>query len=117
MGLIERKFSYLTLQTIFLICSGLLFLYIGIPSLYKRISWCDGYALGDWLINYEDGGFKRRGFSGSMFIFLSKVTGIYIGKLVFVFISVLYILFITQCILFLRKIKIDFSLILILFIE
>lgn len=116
MGLIERKFSYLTLQTIFLICSGLLFLYIGIPSLYKRISWCDGYALGDWLINYEDGGFKRRGFSGSMFIFLSKVTGIYIGKLVFVFISVLYILFITQCILFLRKIKIDFSLILILFI-
>jgi hypothetical protein len=116
MGLIERKFSYLSLQTIFLICSGLLFLYIGIPSLYKRISWCDGYALGDWLINYEDGGFKRRGFSGSMFIFLSKVTGIYIGKLVFVFISVLYILFITQCILFLRKIKIDFSLILILFI-
>jgi hypothetical protein len=28
----------------------------------------DGYILADWLINYEDGGFKRRGLSGSFFL-------------------------------------------------
>uniref|UniRef100_A0AAU6WPZ0 Uncharacterized protein n=1 Tax=Chryseobacterium endophyticum TaxID=1854762 RepID=A0AAU6WPZ0_9FLAO len=27
----------------------------------------DGYILADWLINYQDGGFKRRGLSGSFF--------------------------------------------------
>lgn len=116
MRLIERKFSNITLQTIILTCFALLFLYIGIPSLYKRISWCDGYALGDWLINYEDGGFKRRGLSGSLFIFISKVTGIYIGKLVFMFITALYLLFVFQCVLFLRNIKLDFSLVLLLLI-
>ena len=65
-------------------------MYIGFPSLYKRIAWWDGYAIRNWMINYEDGGFKRRGFSGSMIIFLSDLTGIYFGKIVFSTIAIFY---------------------------
>lgn len=43
----------------------------------------DGYILGDWLINYQDGGFKRRGLSGSFFFFLQDVTGLNLHILVF----------------------------------
>ncbi|MEG2333179.1 hypothetical protein, partial [Chryseobacterium sp.] len=34
----------------------------------------DGYILGDWLINYQDGGFKRRGLSGSFFFLIQDFT-------------------------------------------
>lgn len=43
----------------------------------------DGYILGDWLINYQDGGFKRRGLSGSFFFLLQDVSGIKLNILVF----------------------------------
>ena len=43
----------------------------------------DGYVLGDWLINYQDGGFKRRGLSGSFFFFLQDITGFQLNILVF----------------------------------
>ena len=116
MNLPQIKLSFLQLQTIILVLIGILFLLLGLPSLYKRISWCDGYALGDWIINYEDGGFKRRGLSGSFFILTSEITGIYIGKLVFTFITALYVLFVVQCVLFFRKIKLDFSLVVLILI-
>jgi len=45
----------------------------------------DGYILGDWLINYQDGGFKRRGLSGSFFFFLQDLTGIKLNLLVYFF--------------------------------
>jgi len=62
-------------------------------ALKFRIDTSDGYALADWLINFEDGGFKRRGLGGSSFLFLSKITSIYVGNLVYYFIIVLYFLF------------------------
>ena len=43
----------------------------------------DGYILGDWLVNYEDGGFKRRGLSGTFFFFLQDVTGLDLHFLVY----------------------------------
>ncbi|WP_299181164.1 hypothetical protein [uncultured Chryseobacterium sp.] len=43
----------------------------------------DGYILADWLINYEDGGFKRRGLSGSFFFLLQDLTGISLNYLVY----------------------------------
>ena len=43
----------------------------------------DGYVLGDWLINYQDGGFKRRGLSGSFFFFLQDITGFKLNSLVY----------------------------------
>ena len=112
MNFLQNRLSYIQCQTILLVLIGIFFLWLGLPSLYKRISWCDGYALGDWLINYEDGGFKRRGLSGSFFIFLSRISGVYIGKLVFLFISTLYLLFVVLFITYFRRIKFDFWLIL-----
>lgn len=45
----------------------------------------EGYILGDWLINYQDGGFKRRGLSGSFFFLLQDITGIPLHILVYTF--------------------------------
>nr|WP_314492780.1 hypothetical protein [uncultured Chryseobacterium sp.] len=45
----------------------------------------DGYILGDWLINYQDGGFKRRGLSGSFFFLLQDITGVQLNLLVYLF--------------------------------
>lgn len=45
----------------------------------------DGYILADWLINYQDGGFKRRGLSGSFFFILQDLTGIGLNYLVYFF--------------------------------
>lgn len=41
------------------------------------------YIMGDWLINYQDGGFKRRGLSGSFFFLLQDLTDIPLKYLVF----------------------------------
>jgi hypothetical protein len=77
--------------------------YCTILLFWYRISWCDGYALGDWLINYEDGGFKRRGLSGSFFLWTSRMTGLYVGKLIFMFILFWYISFFGLLLYHLRK--------------
>jgi len=45
----------------------------------------DGYILADWLINYQDGGFKRRGLSGSFFFMLQDITGLRLNYLVYFF--------------------------------
>src|SRR6185436_17916032 len=34
----------------------------------------NGFITGDWLINYEDGGFKRRGLSGTILFFIQDIT-------------------------------------------
>lgn len=64
-------------------------------SLWNRISQCDGWALGDWLINYEDGGFKRRGLSGTTILFISRITSITVINLVFWGLVFLYFIFFT----------------------
>ncbi|MEG2509565.1 MAG: hypothetical protein RSA74_08945, partial [Chryseobacterium sp.] len=45
----------------------------------------DGYILGDWLINYQDGGFKRRGLSGSFFFLIQDFTGLKLNLVVYFF--------------------------------
>lgn len=35
----------------------------------------NGFILGDWLVNYQDGGFKRRGLSGSLLFWIQDMTG------------------------------------------
>ncbi|MCS3532409.1 hypothetical protein [Chryseobacterium sp. JUb7] len=45
----------------------------------------DGYILADWLINYQDGGFKRRGLSGSFFFMLQDFTGLRLNYIVYFF--------------------------------
>lgn len=53
----------------------------------------DGYILGDWLVNYQDGGFKRRGLSGSFFFILQDLTGIKLNILVYCFQFIIISLF------------------------
>ena len=59
-----------------------LFIYIAY-HLYHYHNNRDPWILGDWLIHYEDGGFKRRGLSGSLLFILQDLTGISLPKLVY----------------------------------
>lgn len=52
-----------------------------------------GWTVSDWLINYEDGGFKRRGLAGSFFFFVQDSLNIPLNTQVFV-IQTLFFLFI-----------------------
>ncbi|MDM1553655.1 MULTISPECIES: hypothetical protein [Chryseobacterium] len=64
----------------------------------------NGWYLGEWLINYQDGGFKRRGLFGSLFIFLNELTHIKLEFIVFAFIAIVYAVFFTLLIqLFIQK--------------
>ncbi len=49
-----------------------------------------GWHFGDWIINYQDGGFKRRGLFGTLFIGINELTHIQIEYIVFAFVSLLY---------------------------
>lgn len=51
------------------------------------------WILGDWLINFQDGGFKRRGLSGSFFFIIQDFTGISLIYLVYATQIFLYALF------------------------
>lgn len=54
---------------------------------------CNGFAFADWLINYQDGGFKRRGLLGTVFVFLYDSFSIKLQYSVFVAQAIVYILF------------------------
>lgn len=66
-----------------------------------------GYILGDWLINFQDGGFKRRGLSGSFFFLLQDLTGAPLQYLVFGFQSLAYLIFLTLLFLIIRERPMD----------
>ena len=64
----------------------------------------NGWYLGEWLISYQDGGFKRRGLFGTLFIVLNELTNIKLEFLVFGFVSIVYAVFFTLLIqLFMQK--------------
>lgn len=68
-----------------------IYLLIAVTALYTLVFTLiynlkdDGYILADWLINYQDGGFKRRGLSGSFFFILQDMTGLRLNYLVYFF--------------------------------
>ncbi|WP_265129917.1 hypothetical protein [Chryseobacterium oranimense] len=51
-----------------------------------------GWTISDWLINYEDGGFKRRGLSGSFLFFIQDNLKIPLNTQIFVIQSCFFIL-------------------------
>ncbi|MBP2618684.1 hypothetical protein [Chryseobacterium jejuense] len=73
---------------------GLIFIiyyYVCITTSYtliivKKGGWC----FGDWIINYQDGGFKRRGLFGTLFIGINELTHIKLEYIVFAFVFLLY---------------------------
>lgn len=87
---------------------GLIFIiyyWICIQNSYIQIVFHkNGWYLGEWLINYQDGGFKRRGLFGTLFIWINELTGIKLEFIVFTFVAALYSLFFSLLIsLFARK--------------
>lgn len=80
------------LKAIFYYFFTILLTWIGY-NLYQYIENAHGFILGDWLVNYHDGGFKRRGLSGSFFFIIQDLTGINLKTLVFSTQMVLYFLF------------------------
>ena len=77
-------------------------------QIWSNIEFENGYTLGDWLINYEDGGFKRRGLSGSFFIFLHDFFHLGIKKSVFIFQFLLNVIFVIYFYLVLRNRSLSF---------
>ena len=51
-----------------------------------------GWTISDWLINYEDGGFKRRGLSGSFLFFIQDHLKIALNTQIFIIQSFFFIL-------------------------
>jgi hypothetical protein len=43
----------------------------------------NGFILGDWFVNYQDGGFKRRGLSGSILFWIQDITGFGLVNMVY----------------------------------
>ncbi|MCY0969873.1 hypothetical protein [Chryseobacterium wangxinyae] len=52
-------------------------------KVYFAYNVANGYPFGDWLINYQDGGFKRRGLLGTFVFFMYGLFGIKIQYTVF----------------------------------
>ena len=69
----------------------IIYYYVSITTSYTLIivqkgGWC----FGDWIINYQDGGFKRRGLFGTLFIWINELTQIKLEYIVFAFVALLY---------------------------
>ena len=72
----------LNLKLVIFLIFFILFLWIGF-HLYVFDKQAHGFILGDWLVNYHDGGFKRRGLSGSLFFIIQDITGIKLILLIY----------------------------------
>ncbi|WP_346983374.1 hypothetical protein [Chryseobacterium sp. POE27] len=54
---------------------------------------CNGYAFADWMINYQEAGFSRRGLPGTVFVFLYKLFSLKIQYSVFFVQAAVHIVF------------------------
>lgn len=103
-----KKIIYFSLAVIF----SIILFYLSYNLILKH----DGWVLGDWLINYEDGGFKRRGLVGTVFIFVYDKFNLDIAHQVFFLCALVWMLFFVFFSLQISKIKISvFGLVLLLF--
>lgn len=89
MKLSVPPFVYKVILSIILVLLLLYNLYYIYDSYIIEKSW----QLSDWLINYQDGGFKRRGLGGSLFFLVQDITNISLEYLVFYIVVLLQILF------------------------
>lgn len=78
----------------FILYAGIVTLFVVfIKALWTARAISDPYTQGDWLIHFQDGGFKRRGLSGSFFFFIQDFTNVQLQWLVFIFQLFVIILF------------------------
>lgn len=62
-------------------------------KIYFAYTIANGYPFGDWLINYQDGGFKRRGLLGTIVFFMYEKFQIKVQYTVFFFQFIFHFLF------------------------
>lgn len=67
--------------------------FLCIFKVYFAYITCNGYAFADWLINYQEAGFSRRGLPGSAFLFLYHFFSIKLQYSVFFVQAIVHILF------------------------
>jgi len=91
------SFLFLILTSVFIIFK------LNISSIDKS-----GWFIGDWLINYSDGGFKRRGLAGNFFFLLQNITGFQLNILVEIVLIIFYSLFFYFLLNIMWKKKINF---------
>lgn len=70
----------------------------------------DEWILGDWVINYHDGGFKRRGLAGSLLLEINKLFQFNIDYQVFIFNSLLWFFYLFFFYKLIKRIKITWGL-------
>lgn len=87
-NIINYKVSFKTEKIIFTVYK-VIFLFLLLHTIYilhhNAMQKISDWTMSDWLINYYDGGFKRRGLMGTLFIFLSDTFGISLKWVVFIF--------------------------------
>lgn len=88
---------------------GIVLIYIGVfIALYlKAEEPFSAWTISDWLINYTDGGFKRRGLLGDVFFYIQDITGLKLQFQIFILqiVGLSGILYWT--LLYLKKYKVD----------
>ena len=89
---------------------GIILVYIGVfITLYCMAkNPVSGWTISDWLINYTDGGFKRRGLLGDFLFYIQDITGLKLQYQILIFqilglSAILYGMF-----LYIKKYKVDF---------
>lgn len=107
----KKEFYFLLLYKAFL----LLILFYSIYKLYIKSKLpLQEWTVSDWLINYEDGGFKRRGISGELLFLLQDVSYLSLPFIVFLFQALLYGLIYYFFIELINQKKIDWNILLLL---
>lgn len=107
----KKEFYFLLLYKAFL----LLILFYSIYKLYLKSKLSlQEWTVSDWLINYEDGGFKRRGISGELLFFLQDVTHLSLPFIVFLFQALFYGIIYSFFIKLINQKKIDWNILLLL---
>ena len=76
---IENQKKLVNISKILLV---FIFCYICIRLYFKNTNLLKDWTFSDWLVNYNDGGFKRRGLGGSVILFVEKITHIKIEYII-----------------------------------
>lgn len=111
MILFAKKNNLFLLYCFFLVA---IFFYVILKLYGKAILPIHEWTMSDWLVNYEDGGFKRRGITGTIFFAVQDLLGISLPFQVFIVQIIFYSLIFFSYFKLLMAKKIDWNILLLL---
>ncbi|WP_157444156.1 MULTISPECIES: hypothetical protein [unclassified Chryseobacterium] len=106
-----KKNNLFLLYCFFLVA---IFFYVILKLYGKAILPIHEWTMSDWLVNYEDGGFKRRGITGTIFFAVQDLLGISLPFQVFIVQIIFYSLIFFSYFKLLMAKKIDWNILLLL---